>query len=250
MDTKKLDAWADLLLDTGKRNNLINFKDTRASTVEVLLPPSDELFKKVDGAASFEVIDAKNIEENEKQDKFSGPKQLRIELPGESNAARKKSAFLAKYTSKVKHQNQVLLYNAATNPLTAVKNIGKKARAFIEETGVNVAYLAFGFIHWKESDSSNADFRAPVLLVPIRLEQASAVEPYYIKSTEDDIIVNPTFSYKMDTEYGVKLPDYHDEGLSAYLEKVRRLVTKLQWTVSSECKIGIFSFLKINMYRA
>ena len=249
MDTKKLDAWADLLLDTGKRNNLINFKDTRASTVEVLLPPSDELFKKVDGAASFEVIDAKNIEENEKQDKFSGPKQLRIELPGESNAARKKSAFLAKYTSKVKHQNQVLLYNAATNPLTAVKNIGKKARAFIEETGVNVAYLAFGFIHWKESDSSNADFRAPVLLVPIRLEQASAVEPYYIKSTEDDIIVNPTFSYKMDTEYGVKLPDYHDEGLSAYLEKVRRLVTKLQWTVSSECKIGIFSFLKINMYR-
>ena len=75
MDTKKLDAWADLLLDTGKRNNLINFKDTRASTVEVLLPPSDELFKKVDGAASFEVIDAKNIEENEKQDKFSGPKQ-------------------------------------------------------------------------------------------------------------------------------------------------------------------------------
>lgn len=37
MDTKKLDKWADLLLDTGKRNNLINFKDTRASTVEVLL---------------------------------------------------------------------------------------------------------------------------------------------------------------------------------------------------------------------
>lgn len=37
MDTRKLDKWADLLLDTGKRNNLINFKDTRVSTVEVLL---------------------------------------------------------------------------------------------------------------------------------------------------------------------------------------------------------------------
>ena len=43
MDTKKLDKWADLLLDTGKRNNLINFKDTRTSTVEVLLPSSDVL---------------------------------------------------------------------------------------------------------------------------------------------------------------------------------------------------------------
>ena len=33
MDTKKIDKWAELLLDTGKRNNLINFKDTRVSTV-------------------------------------------------------------------------------------------------------------------------------------------------------------------------------------------------------------------------
>lgn len=37
MDTKKLDKWTELLLDKGKRNNLINFKDTRTSTVEVLL---------------------------------------------------------------------------------------------------------------------------------------------------------------------------------------------------------------------
>ena len=109
--------------------------------------------------------------------------------------------------------------------------------------------MAFGFVHWKESPASNSVFRAPILLVLIQLEQASAVEPYFIKSVEDDIIVNPTFSYKMDAEHGVKLPAYNDEGLTAYLEKVKHLVAKLQWTVSSECKIGIFSFLKINMNR-
>ena len=65
MDTKKLDKWADLLLDTGKRNNLINFKDTRASTVEVLLPTADALFEKIDGSTSFEVFDPKIIEEDE-----------------------------------------------------------------------------------------------------------------------------------------------------------------------------------------
>ena len=43
---KKLDQWADLLLDTGKRNNLINFRDTKASTAEVLLPSPDVLFKR------------------------------------------------------------------------------------------------------------------------------------------------------------------------------------------------------------
>ena len=263
MDTKKLDKWADLLLDTGKRNNLINFKDTRASTVEVLLPSSDVLFEKVDGAASFEVFDPKIVEEDDDTEEPYAPEQLQIGAPEESSepeqlqiavsekadASGSKAAFLAQYSGKIKRQNQVLLYNAATNPLTAVKNIDKKAREFIEETGVNVAYMAFGFVHWKESAASNYVFRAPILLVPIQLEQASAVEPYFIKSAEDDIIVNPTFSYKMDAEHGVKLPEYNDEGLTAYLEKVKRLVAKLQWTVTAECKIGIFSFLKINMYR-
>lgn len=249
MDTKKLDKWADLLLDTGKSNNLINFKDTRASTVEVLLPSSDVLFEKVDGTASFEAFDPKIVEEDDDSEESYAPERLQIEVSEKTDASGSKAAFLAQYSGKIKRQNQILLYNAATNPLTAVKNIDKKAREFIEENGVNVAYMAFGFVHWKESAASNYVFRAPILLVPIQLEQASAVEPYFIKSAEDDIIVNPTFSYKMDAEHGVKLPEYNDEGLTAYLEKVKRLVAKLQWTVTAECKIGIFSFLKINMYR-
>ena len=254
MDTKKLDKWADLLLDTGKRNNLINFKDTRASTVEVLLPSSDVLLEKVDGTASFEVFDPKIVEEDDDSEESyapeqlqigtsgvsSEPEQLQIEMSEKSDASGGKTAFLAQYSGKIKRQNQILLYNAATNPLFAVKNIDKKAREFIEETGVNVAYMAFGFVHWKESTASNDVFRAPILLVPIQLEQASAVEPYLIKSAGDDILVNPTFSYKMDAEHGVKLPEYNNEGLTAYIEKVKRLVAKLQWTVTTECKIGIF----------
>lgn len=37
MNNKKLSRWAELLLDTGKRNNLVNFHDTKLSTVEILL---------------------------------------------------------------------------------------------------------------------------------------------------------------------------------------------------------------------
>ena len=45
MDTKKLDRWADLLLDPGKRNSLINFKDVKASTAEIIIPNSSTLFE-------------------------------------------------------------------------------------------------------------------------------------------------------------------------------------------------------------
>ena len=245
MDKKKLDKWADLLLDTGKRNNLVNFKDTRASTAEVLLPSPDMLFEKVAGAAIFEVFDPK-IAEDDEQEEFSETEQ-QIVASDESDSSDSKAAFLAQFSAKIKRKNQILLYNSAANPLTAVRNINKKAREFIEETGVNVAYMAFGFIHWKESDSSNYIFHAPVLLVPIQLEQSSAVEPYYIKSTEDEVIVNPTFSYKMDAEYGVKLPDYDDEGLNSYLEKVKSLVAKLRWTVTSEMQDRNF-FIPQNQY--
>jgi len=249
VDTKKLDKWADLLLDTGKRNNLINFKDTKASTVEVLQPSSDILLEKIDGSISFEVFDPKILEEDDDPQEASVRKQQEFEELEEQDTSNGKAAFIAQYSGKIKRKNQILLFNPVINPLAAVKNIDKRARGFIEETGVNVAYMAFGFIHWKESDSSSDVYRAPILLAPIHLEQASAVDPYIIKSAEDDIIFNPTFAYKLDAEYGVKLPEYNDEGLSAYLEKVRRIVAKMEWTVTPECKIGIFSFLKINMYR-
>ena len=203
MDTKKIDKWAELLLDTGKRNNLINFKDTRVSTVEVLLPSSDALLGIIDGANSFEVFDPKIIEDDiENRDESADSAQLQIEIHDESSDLTGKTAYLNRYSERIKRQNQILIYNSAANPLTALKNIDKKAREFIEETGVNVAYMVFGFIRWKESDSSNYIMRAPILLVPIQLEQESIVEPYYIKSTEDDVIVNPTFAYKMDAEYG------------------------------------------------
>lgn len=99
MDTKKLDKWADLLLDTGKRNNLINFKDTRALTVEVLLPSSDALFDKVDEATAFEVFDPKIIEEDDPEE-ASKPEQLQIEAPEEASDSSGKAAFLAQYSGK------------------------------------------------------------------------------------------------------------------------------------------------------
>lgn len=243
MDTKKLDKWAEKLLDTGKRNNMINFKDAKALTAEVLFPIANELFEKLDGTTSLEVFDLKITEDDDAEYTTA------LEATEQTDALGEKAAYMDRYKGLLRRSNQILLYNPAESPLVAVRNIDKKAREFIEETGVNVAYMAFGFIHWKESDSSDVVFRAPVLLIPILLEQASATEPYHIKSTGDDIVVNPTFSYKMSAEFGIKLPDYNDESLTEYLEKVKHLVKRLKWTVTEECKIGIFSFQKINMYR-
>ncbi len=301
---KKLDAWTERLLDTGRRNNLINFKDTKKWTVEVVHPLSDKFFEEIRNCstASFEIFDP-NLPEDEDEDEdeesedFSDAESVEpkaskdLSVVGqnqvdtseemsenssdseqeESDASSKRDAFIAQYFEKVK-PSQVLIYNETANPFTALTSIDKKNREYVAETGINVMCLAFGFIHWNESSSSNCTYRAPVLLVPIQLESkfatktwfvkkteddiirtikmTSTVKTWFIKKTEDDIIVNSTFSHRMKTEHGVELPEYDDdEGLTDYLDKVRRCVKSLRWTVTGECKIGIFSFVKNSMYR-
>ena len=236
---QKLEKWADQLLDTGKRNYLINFKDTKSSTAEILVPESEVLFSKIEGSTSFEVFDPKI--QNEPEEDTVSEESLGNGLS--------KEEFYKQYSPRIRKQSQLLVYSTGGKPISALRTIERRAKDFLEETGVNVAHLAFGFIHWKENSISEIENSAPVLLVPITLSRESAIEPYYIKSEDSEIIVNPTFVYKLDAEYGIKLPEYNDEGLSAYLNCVTELVKKLNWTVTNECKIGIFSFLKINMYQ-
>ncbi|MGM9999137.1 MAG: DUF4011 domain-containing protein [Candidatus Bruticola sp.] len=246
MNSKKLEKWANLLLDTGKRNNLINFKDSKFASVEVLLPSSDLILEKIEGNTQFSVFDPKinDDEELSEGSSLSGTQSVAQESDFDA-----RNSYLAKYGQRLKTQKQLLLYNSGSNPITALKNISKKSKEFIEETGVNVAHMAFGFIHWKESEASQYVYSAPVLLMPILLEQDSVTAPFYIRSAGDDIIVNPTFSYKLEAEYGIKIPEYGDENLNDYLAQLGSLLKGLKWQVSAECKIGIFSFLKINMYQ-
>lgn len=249
MSVDKLNKWADLLLDTGKRNNLINFKDTKTGTVEVVSPDFAALFSKAERLTTFEVYDAK-LDDEEELDLLEEVDPLKNEQEEENLGNRvSKKDYVALYERRLKKNNQILLYNAFVNPVKALRNIGKKAKTAIEETGVNIAYMAFGFIKWAENENAQYAMRAPILLAPISIENDSVVDPYNIKITDSDIIVNPTFSFKLKNEYGLELPEYDDENIEDYLNEIERLVSKLRWTVVKECKIGIFSFLKINMYK-
>ena len=234
MNKQKLDKWAELLLDTGKRNNLINFHDAKAVSAEILKPDFAALFDKATNAATLEVFQP-----------TAADKDKNAELATDEFLT--KERYVETYAPKLKKGNQILVYNGQTNPLTALKNIDKRARTAIEETGVNIAYMAFGFIDWKEQRSSDNTFAAPVLLAPVSIENSSPLNPTYIKIT-DDILLNPTFAFKLQSEYNVKLPDYNDEGMS-YFKKIAAIVKKLGWTIRLDCKVGVFSFLKINMYR-
>ena len=213
---EKLAKLNELLLDTGKRNNLINFRDNKSNTLEVVYPDFDTLFHKADGNVIFEVYDPQ-IDVDEFEDRISEAK-LKEKL-------KDKSKYIDNYTQKIKKANQILVYNKDITPIKALRGVEKRAKVAIEETGVNIAYMAFGFITWHEDVDPDTLYDAPILLAPISLSKSSSVDPYRIKVIGDDIILNPTFAYKLQSDYKLDLPEYDDEGIDEYLQKSRNLLS-------------------------
>ncbi len=250
METKTLNGWAELLLDMGKRNNLINFKHTKLGTAEVIAPDMETLLKQSTHSAVFEVYDPKLEEQDDAEDGFlPGEDGAKKTARGASEQVLSKEEYRAAYEHKLK-KGQVLVYHPEGKPLQAFKNISKKGQSAMEETGVNILYLAFGFIHWTESETIPYEMQAPVLLAPAFIEQESALDPFRIRISDDEIIVNPTFAYKLQNERNIKLPEFdEEEDIGAYFDQLDSLFAKLKWTVSRDCRIGLFSFLKINMYQ-
>ena len=243
-DYKKLDRWADKLLDTGKRNNLISFKDSKTSTAEVLFPNCKSLFSKCSVGHVFEVFDPK-IPDTELDETDES------EAVTDTRADKKlsKEEYKTYYAPRIKSEKYLLVYAQTPNPINAVKNIAKKAKQMQDETGINVAYLAFGFLKWNEREGSEVFYKAPLLLVHVNVIKGSIIDPIKIEISDDDVIVNPTFDYLLQAEYGLSLPEYEDsDSLNTYYSKVTSRVRGMGWEVLDECKIGVFSFLKINMY--
>ena len=67
--SKRIDKWAEQLLDTGKRNNLVSFKDRKLS-IEILKPSAEEIFQEFSSGNPnpFTIFDPAQILDNENND--------------------------------------------------------------------------------------------------------------------------------------------------------------------------------------
>lgn len=142
---------------------------------------------------------------------------------------------------------KILAFNKHNNSAHALKTLQKKAKDYMTETGIGVLFAAFGFLNYADKGEART-LKAPILLVGVSLRQESIFDEYKIMATSDEVILNPTLQHKLKTEFNLTLPSYEDEGLQEYLQKLNEVVAKSGFSVSCECRLGIFSFAKINMY--
>ena len=222
----RIDTWKKLLLDFGKRNRLINFKDNKRSNVRITSPSCESLF-------SIIAIQEKEIE-------FPYVEFIGDEFDDENDEL---YDIIFKGDVKTSKRPKELQ--------KALKHLRYRANTSIEEQGSNILYLAFGLLKWKEREDSAQIFYAPLILVPVKLTVESLTSPYKLSLYEDEIVVNPTLVYKLENDFGIVLPDFdvtHDE-IETYFCKIENLVETQRWSVERCVNLTILSFLKINMYR-
>lgn len=214
----KLDIWKNRLLDMSKRNKLLNYRDTKKSSLRIIKPDLFSLWE------SFVLKE----------------KPILFPVWKEESAANKAKKEAEIVTNKLDKELQ-----------TVLRNILSKARTFMEEQGVNTLYLSFGYLRWSEKMDAKQQFDAPLILVPVLLNWESITSPFKLCLYEEEIMINPTLVYKMEHDFGIKLPEFdaEHEDIRSYFNTINQLVEENGWKVILETGLGMLSFLKINMYQ-
>ena len=261
---RKLRNWQAQLLDLSRANRLLYFKVERASTVPIVRPAPDDLFQALVArgkALVFPLPDALTlIDLDQPEDATATPvsaaapiaDQTALELaaPDQPEAAATPDA--PKPTRK-RLSNELASSLSDERLSRALFNLRARARAALEEQGVNVLFIAFGVLHWIDPQTKE-NAQSPLLLVPAALSHEALRNPYTLAMLEDDLVLNPTLIYKLWQDFGLDLPDVPDDvetsGVAAYLDRLRGAIqNRSGWSVSDEVFLGIFSFQKISLYQ-
>ena len=250
------------LIDLSRRNNLINFRETRR-TIKIIDEQPDEIYRLlISNNVPLEFLPFEPEEDEEENETtyqsslpfVEGDKQQYISID-KTKESKKKSPD--KPNKVKKHKDNALQTTLLAQPLERrSKNLLRYWRTGIEEAGINYLYLAIGFLEWCEHDNSEIKSSAPLILIPLIIERArlnkqTKCYSYVIRYSGEDIEINLSLSEKLDHDFNLILPDItEDSRPEEYIKKVGQSIKKMKnWRVKSDVMVGFFSFAKLRLYR-
>lgn len=133
----------------------------------------------------------------------------------------------------------------------ALLKLEAEAHTLLQEQGVEVLYLALGFLQWQEPANLAVSRYAPLILVPVQLIRSSARDSFKLRYTGEELGSNLTLAAKLRSEFKLTLPAYSDDmTVSDYYQAVADAVAgQAAWRVHPDkVGLGLFSFGKFQMY--
>ncbi|MEZ6055814.1 MAG: DUF4011 domain-containing protein [Planctomycetaceae bacterium] len=221
------------------------------------------LVEGADAATDVEASDADaNESEAESQTESSGKSSTKKSTTAKSASRRttKKAAAVKAATTKAAAQpvdvtDDVLHTDISPEELDRrLVSLVSDATASLEEKGVNVLYLAMGFLRWYEDETSETPRDAPLLLIPVSLERGRTGGRYKLKLEGEVVETNLTLAARLKLDFGLDLPavpELEELSPAAYFSEVQKAVAgQRRWEVRpDDMVLWFFSFSKLLMYR-
>ncbi len=283
-----VDVWRRRLLDLSRRNRALNFKPTKVSTVTIVDERPAEVYRHlcIEGrsmrfapvlkssgraasghagaAGEAAAVGPEKVGETTSAGASAG-RVDRTEFDEETDTTGLELDF-APYDPETladRHKDDLLQAQATPEALDkSLRRLEELATSTLEESGVNVLYLALGMLHYTESVDSDAVFRAPLIMVPVRLSRRSARSGFLVESNGDDPIVNPALDELLRRQFGASLGDLPAVDAPEAATAVREFFERAagiagdraaagmrQWAVKTDIVLAVFSFQKLVMFK-
>lgn len=260
-----LDGWKRKLLDLTKRNRALNFKPTKVSTIAIVDEQPAEVFRRLyleERPMRFKAAPQPEGEPSQAASSTEPPSESpeREVLDSDEGTAALELDFVPYDSSSLdeKHADEYLQTAAQPDALDkSLRRIDEQAHLALEEQGVNTLFLGLGMLHYKESADSDVVLKAPLVLLPVRLERKSARSGYSLQAADDDPLVNPALREYVKRSFGTSMPDLptpdaiaDDYDLQTLFAAIRQSVSaQNDWAVKTDIYLGLFSFQKFVMYK-
>ena len=236
---KLIDDTRKRLVETGTRNRLIhvNRANTRGNVVNVVNERSQHVSSLLRGGKAMR-FRALGRDKADTEDEL----HLVIEDEGEIGDDR--------YTD-----NQLETRMGPDALAKRLLKIAREAKTAEEEQGINILYLALGFVTWFEDKTSAVPREAPLVLLPVRLDRNQKTSTYDLRLRDDDMVTNLPLQQRWQDDFGIKLPEIEtldDDWTPAdYFQMVEDVIgARPGWKVDRDAiQLGFFSFAKILMYK-
>ena len=241
----RFEKWAQKLLDFSARNRLLNIP---RNSKQVLALLGADVAALQDQLADDETIVIRSlveaVGEKDAEDWRAGrvPPEKRAEVLADELAHHRLCVDFAKKEARKR-----------------LSDLYHDARTDLEESGVNTLFLAVGVLEWVDPalGAAHKTYRAPILLIPVRLERPSMAEGVRMRRLDEETAFNPTLAEFLRSQFKLTVPgidplptDESGVDVAKVLESVRQAVAKMDgWSVCDEAVLGCFSFGKFVMWK-
>src|SRR5690606_24788826 len=239
----RLDHWQRKLLDLTKRNRLLNLKKSKTAISLVCHAP-DVLEDKLADGKKITVVPMMRL----RNDGTDRDESLFRDRTGDDLRSR--------YVEEALQRNEVVSDLDDKDLESGLIQLYRKAKSDLKEGGANTLFLALGMLKWRQKDDNRA-YRAPLILLPVTLERASARSKVRISQHDDETVFNMTLLEMLKQDFDISMPELHgslpqdESGVDVrwvwrYVQQQVRDVPGFE--VVEEIVLSTFSFAKFLMW--